>query len=62
MPIMDCALRSVKHRRVGSHPQAESVWDYHESIHIAWQMLGGRMFPLALEGLDRGMKLLSCAY
>ena len=41
------------------NPQSESVWDYHESIRMTRELLGSRMFPLTLEGLDRGMRLLS---
>jgi uncharacterized protein with von Willebrand factor type A (vWA) domain len=40
-------------------PQPESVWDYHESIRVTRQLMGERMFPLTLEGLDRGMRFLS---
>jgi len=41
------------------NPQPETVWDYHESIRVTRQLMGDRMFPLTLEGLDRGMRLLS---
>jgi uncharacterized protein with von Willebrand factor type A (vWA) domain len=41
------------------NPQPESVWDYHESIRMTRELLGERMFPLTLEGLDRGMRLLT---
>jgi uncharacterized protein with von Willebrand factor type A (vWA) domain len=32
-------------------------WGYHESIRITQQLMGERMYPLALEGLDRGMRV-----
>jgi len=38
------------------------VWDYHESIRIIRQLMGERMFPLTLDGLERGMRLLSKAH
>ncbi|MEQ1773828.1 MAG: VWA domain-containing protein [Burkholderiales bacterium] len=41
------------------NPQSESLWDYHESIRITRDIMSGRMFPLTLEGLDRGMRFLS---
>ena len=41
------------------NPQPEPVWDYHESIRLTRELIGERMFPLTLEGLDRGMRLLS---
>jgi uncharacterized protein with von Willebrand factor type A (vWA) domain len=44
------------------NPQSESLWDYHESIRITRDLMSDRMFPLTLEGLDRGMRLLSKAH
>lgn len=41
------------------NPQPEPVWEYHESIRITRELLGDRMFPLTLDGLDRGVRLLS---
>ncbi len=41
------------------NPQNETLWDYHESIRITRQIMQNRMFPLTLDGLDRGMRLLS---
>jgi uncharacterized protein with von Willebrand factor type A (vWA) domain len=41
------------------NPESESVWDYHESIRITRGLMSHRMFPLTLDGLDRGMRLLS---
>jgi hypothetical protein len=35
------------------------VWNFHESIRITRQLMGERMFPLTIEGLDRAMRLLS---
>ena len=44
------------------NPQPEAVWNYHESIGITRELMGERMFPLTLDGLDRGMRLLSKAH
>jgi hypothetical protein len=41
------------------NPQPESVWDYHESIRVTRELIGERMFPLTIGGLDRGMRQLS---
>ena len=41
------------------NPQPEATWDYHESIRITRELIGERMFPLTLAGLDQGMRLLS---
>jgi uncharacterized protein with von Willebrand factor type A (vWA) domain len=37
---------------------AEREWDFTESIRMMRQMLGGRMYPLTLEGLDAAMREL----
>ena len=54
-------LLAVYHNAIWLNPQPEAVWDYHESIRITRQLMGERMFPLTLEGLDRGMRALSKA-
>ena len=41
------------------NPQPESRWENHQSIKLTKQLMGDRMFPLTLDGLDRGMRLLS---
>jgi uncharacterized protein with von Willebrand factor type A (vWA) domain len=53
---------AIYHNTIWLNPQPESVWDYHESIRITRQLMGERMFPLTLEGLDNGMRLLSKAH
>lgn len=41
------------------NPQPSELWDYHESIRITREIMGERMFPLTLDGLDRGMRFLT---
>jgi uncharacterized protein with von Willebrand factor type A (vWA) domain len=41
------------------NPQPESRWEYHESIALTRKLMGDRMFPLSLEGLDRAMRSLA---
>ena len=53
---------AIYHNAIWLNPQPEAVWDYHESIRITRQLMGERMFPLTLEGLDRGMRLLTRAH
>jgi uncharacterized protein with von Willebrand factor type A (vWA) domain len=50
---------SVYSQAIWLNPQPEAVWNYHESIAITRELMGGRMFPLTLDGLERGMRLLS---
>ncbi|WP_045836302.1 VWA domain-containing protein [Hyphomicrobium sp. 99] len=40
------------------NPVDEQHWDWTPSIGIVRQLLGGRMFPLTLDGLDAGMRAL----
>jgi hypothetical protein len=46
------------HRHVWLNPEPEDRWDYTASIGIVRQLLGDRMFPLTLGGLDRGIQAL----
>ena len=41
------------------NPEPEAVWQYRQSIAIVNQLMSKRMFPLSIEGLERGMRLLS---
>jgi uncharacterized protein with von Willebrand factor type A (vWA) domain len=40
------------------NPVPEGEWDYTQSIRMMKQLMGGRMYPLTLEGLDRAMREL----
>lgn len=40
------------------NPVDEQHWDWTPSIGIVRQLLGGRMYPLTLDGLDTGMRAL----
>ncbi|MDO8288984.1 MAG: VWA domain-containing protein [Parvibaculum sp.] len=41
------------------NPVAERHWEYTPSLQIIKQIMGERMYPLTLEGLDRAMRELS---
>jgi uncharacterized protein len=41
------------------NPQPQSMWDYHESIRMTRDLIGDRMYPLTLDGLDHAMRQLS---
>ena len=41
------------------NPTAERHWDYTPSISVMKQLVGDRMFPLTLDGLEKAMKELS---
>ncbi len=40
------------------NPEPENRWEYTPSIQITQELMGDRMFPLTLEGMDRGMRML----
>jgi len=41
------------------NPEPQGVWKYRQSIDVIQQIVGGRMFPLTLQGLEQTMRLLS---
>jgi uncharacterized protein with von Willebrand factor type A (vWA) domain len=41
------------------NPTAERHWDYTPSVEVMRQLVGDRMFPLTLEGLEKAMKELA---
>lgn len=41
------------------NPEPQGVWEYRQSIDIIRQLMGGRMYPLTLKGLEETMRLLS---
>jgi uncharacterized protein with von Willebrand factor type A (vWA) domain len=45
-------------RHVWLNPMAEQDWSLSSSIPLAQQLLGGRMQPLTLDGIDRAARLL----
>jgi uncharacterized protein with von Willebrand factor type A (vWA) domain len=41
------------------NPEPEHSWPYRQTVMLINKLIGGRMFPLTLGGLERGMRLLS---
>jgi uncharacterized protein with von Willebrand factor type A (vWA) domain len=41
------------------NPEPEPTWQYRHSIQLMQRLMEGRMFPLTIEGLERGMKVLA---
>ena len=41
------------------NPEPQGVWQYRQSISIVQQIMGQRMFPMTLKGLEEAMRLLS---
>jgi uncharacterized protein with von Willebrand factor type A (vWA) domain len=40
------------------NPEPEDHWKWTPSIQITREIIGNRMFPLTLEGIDRAMREL----
>ncbi|WP_247888937.1 VWA domain-containing protein [Azospirillum brasilense] len=51
-------MLSVYSRAVWLNPTPESRWGYTESTRMLQRLLGGRMYPLTLQGLDAAMREL----
>jgi uncharacterized protein with von Willebrand factor type A (vWA) domain len=41
------------------NPEPQGVWQYRQSISLIQQLMGNRMFPLTLKGLEDAVRLLS---
>ena len=41
------------------NPEPEGLWQYRQSIAVIKQIVNNRMFPVTIDGLERGMRLLS---
>ncbi len=54
-------LLTVYPHAVWLNPQPEDHWNYIPSIGLIKKLMGERMFPLTLDGLDRAMKALKKA-
>ena len=46
-------------KAVWLNPKPEAFWDYTPSLTLIKSIMGGRMFPLTIQGLDNAMKALS---
>lgn len=49
----------VYQRSIWLNPVPEKYWDYTPSIKLIQELMGNRMYPLTLGGLEQGMKELS---
>ena len=49
----------IYEKAIWLNPEPEKHWEYTPSIQITKELMGDRMFPLTVEGLDRGMRKLT---
>ncbi len=52
-------VKNIYPHMVWLNPVAEKHWEYTPSIQLIKQLIGDRMYPLTLDGLDRAMKELN---
>ena len=52
-------MLDVYHKAVWLNPEPEEIWAYRQSVAIIRELMGGRMFPTTIDGLERAMRLLS---
>jgi len=52
-------LLEVYPKAVWLNPEPEEIWGYRQSIGILREIMGGRMYPTTIEGLERAMRALA---
>jgi len=52
-------LTNTFSKSIWLNPEPEGLWEYRQSIAVIRQLMGNRMFPVTIEGLERGMRVLS---
>ena len=55
---LDRLLRTYEHA-IWLNPVPEHIWSYTASIEMLHKIMSGRMYPLTLDGLERGIRELS---
>jgi uncharacterized protein with von Willebrand factor type A (vWA) domain len=51
-------MLEIYHKAVWLNPEPEEIWPYRQSIGILKEIVGGRMYPTTIEGLERAMRTL----
>jgi uncharacterized protein with von Willebrand factor type A (vWA) domain len=51
-------LLEVYPKAVWLNPEPEEIWGYRQSIGILKEIMGGRMYPTTIQGLERAMRAL----
>jgi uncharacterized protein len=52
-------LTSTFPRYAWINPEPQGVWQYRQSISVIQQLMGNRMYPLTIKGLEEAMRMLS---
>jgi uncharacterized protein with von Willebrand factor type A (vWA) domain len=51
-------MLEVYPKAVWLNPEPEEIWSYRQSIAILREIMGGRMYPTTIDGLERAMRAL----
>ena len=51
-------MLEVYPKAVWLNPEPEEIWGYRQSIGVLKEIMGGRMYPTTMEGLERAMRAL----
>ena len=52
-------ILDVYPKAIWLNPEPEQLWNYRQSVGIIREIMGGRMYPTTIEGLERAMRYLS---
>jgi uncharacterized protein with von Willebrand factor type A (vWA) domain len=52
-------MLEVYHKAIWLNPEPKEVWSYRQSIGIIRELMGDRMFPTTIDGLEKAMKVLT---
>ena len=52
-------VTEVYQRCVWLNPEPEEIWGYRQSVLVMKDLMGGRMFPTTMGGLEKAMKVLT---
>ncbi len=52
-------VTDVYQKCIWLNPEPEEIWGYRQSVQIVKELMGGRMFPTTIAGLENAMKLLT---
>jgi len=52
-------MMNVYPKAIWLNPEPEEIWTYRQSVGIVRELMGGRMYPTTIEGLERAMRYLS---
>jgi uncharacterized protein with von Willebrand factor type A (vWA) domain len=52
-------MRDVYPKAIWLNPEPEQLWPYRQSIAILRELMGERMYPMTIDGLERAMRYLS---